>query len=128
MIEEREKKRTEAKIRRKKRRSPQIKQLDDEDLELVAENVGMEPAGGKTKKNRLKRTGALEAEQEVVKAEPIAKRETQPEAKTEQIDTHPPKRDFEQMEVERPIPGTGALDPDRLRKAQTIFGDDSEMP
>ena len=41
---------------KKKRRAPEIKPLDEEDLEVIRENVGMDLK----KKSRLKRTAALE--------------------------------------------------------------------
>jgi hypothetical protein len=44
------------KKRKKKRRTPEIKPLDEEDLEVIRENVGMDLK----KKSRLKRTAALE--------------------------------------------------------------------
>jgi hypothetical protein len=41
---------------RKKRRSPEMKPLDEEDLEVIRENVGIDL----NKKSRLKRNAALE--------------------------------------------------------------------
>ena len=41
---------------KKKRRAPEIKPLDEEDLEVIRENVGMDLK----KKSRLKRIAALE--------------------------------------------------------------------
>ena len=41
---------------KKKRRAPEIKPLDEEDLEVIREKVGMDLK----KKSRLKRTAALE--------------------------------------------------------------------
>jgi len=64
---------------KKKRRAPEIKPLDEEDLEVIRENVGIDLK----KKSRLKRTAALENS-------PVTKDAVKKEDIT-MIDTMPPK-------------------------------------
>ena len=111
---------------KKKRRGPEIKPLDEEDLEVIRENVGMDLK----KKSRLKRTAALENSPD---SKPAVKKE-------EMIDTMPQKsqsyRIKEDEDVEPPmvkryqsteeIRLKAQADYEHRKKTQDIFTDQKE--
>ena len=96
---------------KKKRRKPeQIKALDDEDVDLIRENAGIEVK----KKSRLKRTASL------VKSEENMQIDTRVKAEKMEIETKVKKQ---RMEIEEPV----KLNADRLKQAQNIFGESHEV-
>ena len=131
LIEELERK----KKKRRKTHEREPEELDEEDLEVIKENFGLDVE--RKKKNRLKRNADLEAEKETRSLVKDEKVEFEPQV--EQIDTSSrpaivkqqsaTSRVKERMEIEKAEfvshPRTN-VNSEQMRQAQEIFGDDND--
>lgn len=143
MIEhqERERKKLRRQHKREKdggKRAQVMETLCEDDLDVIRENVGLDV---KKKTNRLKRMAAVEAE-DAVKEETMqidtftrktkVKNEKKESSDVEMVQINTVKsaaiktkpENYRGLELERPQ----QIDPDRLRQAHDIFGDDDEEP
>ena len=118
-----EEQRQKMKKKRKSGKVRKLKQLDDDDFDIIRENVGIEIR----KKSRLKKTAIVEAEREA--AIKVEKKEERSESETEAplIDSKTKGRmevDYQKVEDKREpqLGGRSHIDPDRLRQAHDIFG------